>query len=169
MRSSKLWAWLVFVLGLVYFAAPLIGTFEFSLRMPRGRYSFDAYQSVFSDPQFQATFSYSVVIGLATIVVGVLIIVPAVYFMRLRLPWLRPYFEFVILLPLIIPPIMPVFGYIRLYNSSSWLPFTGSALGTDLLLTFGFVTLGLPAAPVRERRRGICRAWLRPRLARSHP
>ncbi len=29
---------------------PLIGTFEFSLRMRRGEYSFDAYRSVFADP-----------------------------------------------------------------------------------------------------------------------
>lgn len=144
MKASRLWAWLVFALGGVYFFGPLIATFEFSLRMRRGTYSFDAYRSVFSDPQFQATFSYSVIIGLLTIMVGVLIVVPAVYFVRLRLPWLRPYLEFVTLLPLIVPPIILVFGYIRLYNSSSWLPLTGSALGTNLLLTFGYVTLGLP-------------------------
>ena len=29
---------------------------------------------------------------------------------------------------------MIVFGYLRVYNSSSWLPLTGSARGTDLLL-----------------------------------
>jgi putative spermidine/putrescine transport system permease protein len=144
MRPSKLWAWLIFALGAVYFFGPLIATFEFSLRMRRGQYTFDAYRSVFSDPQFQAAFTYSLVVGLITIVVGVIIIVPAVYFVRLRLPWLRPYLEFITLLPLIIPPIILVFGYIRLYNSSSWLPLTGSALGTDLLLTFGYVTLGLP-------------------------
>ena len=144
MKTSRFWPWLIFALGAVYFLAPLIATFEFSMRMRRGRYTLDAYASVFSDPSFQATFSYSVVIGLFTIVVGVLIVVPAVYFVRLRLPWLRPYFEFVTLLPLIIPPIILVFGYIRLYNSSSLIPFTGSALGTDILLTFGYVTLGLP-------------------------
>src|SRR5690606_10271010 len=35
-------------------------------------------------------------------------------------------------------------GYIRLYNSSSIIPFTGSALGTDILLTCAYVTLALP-------------------------
>ena len=40
------------------------------LRMRRGTYSFDAYRSCFSDPRFQATFSYSVIIGF-TIMVGV--------------------------------------------------------------------------------------------------
>jgi hypothetical protein len=39
---------------------PLIATFEFSLRMRRGEYSFDAFRVVLADPRFQATFSYSV-------------------------------------------------------------------------------------------------------------
>ena len=144
MKQSKLWAWVIFGLGAAYFLVPLIATFEFSLKMRRGYYSFDRYASVFSDPTFQATFGYSTVVGLLAIVVGVLIVVPAVYFVRLRLPHLRPLMEFITLLPLIIPAIVLVYGYIRLYNSSSWIPFTGSAFGTDILLTFGYVTLALP-------------------------
>jgi putative spermidine/putrescine transport system permease protein len=144
MKPSRLWAWLVFALGAAYFLVPLIATFEFSLRMRRDRYTFDAYASVFSDPRFQATFGYSVVIGILAIVVGILIVVPAVYFVRLRMAWLRPYVEFLTLLPLIIPAIILVYGYIRLYNSSSLIPFTGSAVGTDILLTFAYVTLALP-------------------------
>src|SRR5690606_35186670 len=100
--------------------------------------------SVFSDPNFQATFLYSTIIGLLAIVVGVLVVVPAVYFVRLRAPQLKPFVEFITLLPLIIPAIVLVYGYIRLYNSSSIIPFTGSALGTDILLTCAYVTLALP-------------------------
>jgi putative spermidine/putrescine transport system permease protein len=144
MKRSRLWAWIVFGLGAAYFLVPLIATFEFSLRMRRGEYSFDSYASVFADPRFQQTFSYSVIVGIATIIVGVLIVVPAAYFVRLRLPQLRPIIEFVTLLPLVIPPIVLVFGYIRLYNSSSVLPLTGTALGTDILLTLGYVALSLP-------------------------
>ncbi|HTM78973.1 MAG TPA: ABC transporter permease, partial [Devosia sp.] len=127
MKQSRFWAWLVFAIGAAYFLVPLIATFEFSLRMRRGYYSFDAYASVFADPRFQQTFVYSTVIGIFAIIVGVLVVVPAVYFVRLRMPWLRPYVEFLTLLPLIIPAIILVYGYIRLYNSSSIIPFTGSA------------------------------------------
>ena len=144
MKPSKLWAWIIFGVGLAYFMVPLIATFEFSLRMRRGYYSFDAYASVFSDPRFQATFGYSALIGLFSIIVGILVVVPAVYFVRLRLPWLRPFVEFVTLLPLIIPAIILVYGYIRLYNSSSIVPFTGSAIGTDILRTCAYVTLAMP-------------------------
>jgi putative spermidine/putrescine transport system permease protein len=144
MKTSRLWAWITFILGTVYFLVPLLATFEFSLRIRRGYYSFDAYANVLSDPSFRASFSYSVVIGIMTIIVGVLIIVPTAYFVRLRMPVLRPFVEFITLLPLVIPAIILVFGYIRLYNSASILPFTGSALGTDILLTLAYVALALP-------------------------
>jgi putative spermidine/putrescine transport system permease protein len=144
MKANKFWAWLVFGLGAAYFVIPLVATFVFSLSMRRGYYSFDSYLSVFSDPRFQATFSYSTVIGVFAIIVGILVVVPAVYFVRLRMPWMKPFMEFVTLLPLIIPAIVLVYGYIRLYNSSSIIPFTGSALGTDILLTCGYVTLAMP-------------------------
>ena len=69
---------------------------------------------------------------------------PTAYWVQLRLRKLRPIVEFVTLLPLVIPAIVLVFGYLRLYNSSSWLPMTGSSLGSDVLLAFGYVTLALP-------------------------
>lgn len=136
------WAW--FSAGALFFFLPLIGTFEFSLRARRGEYSLDAYRAVLADPQFRETFAYSTVMALATIVAGVLLVAPTAFWVRLKLPHLRPWVEFITLLPLVIPPIVIVFGYIRLYNTSSWLPLTGSASGTNLLLMFGYMTLSLP-------------------------
>jgi putative spermidine/putrescine transport system permease protein len=141
---NRLMAWAAFLFGAGYFALPLIGMSEFSLKMRRGVYSFDAYAEVFADPRFQATFSYSIVMALATIVFGVLLVVPTAYWVRLKMPGARPWIEFVTLLPLVIPAIVIVFGYIRLYNTSSWLPLTGSATGTNILLMFGYATLALP-------------------------
>ena len=142
--TRKFWSWTAAAAGAIFFFVPLIGTFEFSLRARRGIYSFDAYRSVLSDPQFHATFLFSIVMALFTIAVGVLIVTPTVFWVRLKLPKLRPWVEFVTLLPLVIPPIVLVFGYIRLYNTSSLLPLTGSTLGTDLLLVLGYTTLALP-------------------------
>ena len=144
MKFDRFWAWLVFAFGAVYFLGPLIATIDFSLRIRRGTYSLDAYRNVFLQPEFQQTLTFSLVVGLAAIVVGLLIVVPAAYFVRLRAPQLRPIIEFVTLLPLIIPPIILVFGYIRLYSSSSWLPLTTTDLGTNLLLTLAYVALAMP-------------------------
>ncbi len=141
---SRIWAWLAFAIGMIYFFLPLIGTLEFSLRMRRGTYSFDAYRVVLADPRFQATFTYSVVLALLTILLGVLIVVPTAYWVRLRLPRWRPIIEFITLLPLVIPAIVIVFGYVRLYNTSSFLPLTGTVTGTNFLLLAGYTVLALP-------------------------
>jgi putative spermidine/putrescine transport system permease protein len=144
MKGGRFWAWVTFIVGAAYFFVPLIATLEFSLRMRRGEYSIDAYRIVFGDERFQATFGYSVLIAVFTILLGVLIVVPTAYWIRLRMPHLRPVVEFITLLPLIIPAIVIVFGYIRMYGSSSPLPFLATARGTDALLTIGYATLALP-------------------------
>jgi putative spermidine/putrescine transport system permease protein len=144
MKTSKILAWVAIAIGCIYFFVPLIGTFEFSMRMRRGEYSFDAYETVFADTQFQHTFGFSMLMALFTIVIGMLLIVPTAYWVRLRLPQIRPVIEFITLMPLVIPAIVIVFGYLRLYNSSSWIPFTGSTQGTNILLVFSYITLSLP-------------------------
>lgn len=143
-RKSSPWAWLVFAIGAIYFLLPLIATFEFSLRMERGRYSFKAYEVVFGDPRFQQTFFYSVTVAVFTILLGIFLVVPTAYWIRLRLPRLRPLIEFITLLPLVIPPIVLVFGYIRMYGSNSSLPFLASTGGTNVLLVIGYAILSLP-------------------------
>ena len=144
MKTGRFWAWVVFGLGAAYFFIPLIATVEFSMRMRRGAYSFDAYQIVLGDARFQATFGYSVLAAIFTIILGVLIVVPAAYWIRLRMPYLRPIVEFITLLPLVIPAIVIVFGYIRMYGSNSPLPFLATDRGTDALLVIGYATLALP-------------------------
>ncbi|WP_284164934.1 ABC transporter permease subunit [Frigidibacter sp. SD6-1] len=141
---ARLTGWIVLIFGLLYFFLPLLGLFEFSLKARRGVYSLDAYTKIIGDAEFQATFGYSVVMALVTIAMGVLLVVPTAFWVRLKMPWARPYVEFITLLPLVIPAIVIVFGYIRLYNTSSWLPMTGTTMGTNLLLAFGYTTLALP-------------------------
>ncbi|HEV2502035.1 MAG TPA: ABC transporter permease [Mesorhizobium sp.] len=144
MKSGKFWAWVTFILGAAYFFVPLIATMEFSMRMKRGEYSFEAYRVVLGDTRFQESFTFSVVAAVFTIILGVLLVVPTAYWIRLRLPQLRPVVEFVTLLPLVIPAIVIVFGYIRMYGSNSPLPFLSSDMGTNALLVIGYATLALP-------------------------
>jgi putative spermidine/putrescine transport system permease protein len=141
---SRVMAWAAIVLGCIYFLLPMIGMAEFSLSMRRGVYSLDAYRVVLADPQFQATFGFSIIMALFTILFGVVLVVPTAYWVRLKIPEMRPLVEFITLLPLVIPAIVVVFGYIRLYNTSSWLPLTGTVMGTNVLLMFGYATLALP-------------------------
>jgi putative spermidine/putrescine transport system permease protein len=111
--------------------------------MRRGVYSLDAYRAVLADPRFQATFGYSVAMALFTILMGVLIVVPTAYWVRLKLPRWRPVIEFVTLLPFVVPPVVLVFGLVRVYGSRE-LPLLSSNLGSDVVLVCAYVVLSFP-------------------------
>jgi putative spermidine/putrescine transport system permease protein len=137
--STIVW-WIVFLLGFLYFFLPLLGTFAFSMR---AQPAFSAYSVVVDDPQFASSLLYSFVIGVITIIVSIGLIVPTAFWVRLRLPRLRPYVEFITLLPFVIPPIILVFGLLRSYSSGP-LPLAGSDFGSDVLLVAAYVVLSLP-------------------------
>ena len=137
--GSIVW-WIVFLLGFLYFFLPLLGTFAFSMR---SQPLFSAYAVVVDDPQFRSSLLYSFVIGVITIIVSIVLIVPTAFWVRLRLPRLRPYIEFITLLPFVIPPIILVFGLLRSYSSGP-LPLAGSDFGSDILLVCAYVVLSLP-------------------------
>lgn len=145
MSRNRLWAGSVILFGSLYFLLPLVGMFEFSLRMKRGEYSFEAYRVVLADPQFQQTLGYSVALALLTIVLGVLIVVPTAYWVRLRLPGVRPVIEFITLMPLAIPPIVIVFRPTSAFNTSlQYLLFTAVGGAPNISILFGYATPRLP-------------------------
>ncbi len=139
-NTGRIVSWIVFIAAMVYFFLPLIATLEFSLR---ARPSGGAYINTFKDAKFFGTLAYSFVIGLITIVVSTLIIVPTAYWVRLRLPRLRPIVEFVTLMPFVVPPIVLVFGLIRSF-SGGILPLAASPRGNDVLLVAAYTILSFP-------------------------
>jgi putative spermidine/putrescine transport system permease protein len=134
------WAWIIFLIGVLYFTVPLIATFVISMR---AKPLFAAYTNSFNDPRFFSSLIYSFVIGLITVALSIALIVPTAYWVRLRAPRLRPFVEFVTLLPFVIPPVVLVFGLIRAYSRPP-LPFTNTDIGSSALLVFAYIVLSLP-------------------------
>ena len=134
------WAWIIFLIGVLYFTVPLIATFIISMR---AKPLFAAYTNSFADSRFLSSLTYSFVIGLITVVLSIALIVPTAYWVRLRAPRLRPFVEFVTLLPFVIPPVVLVFGLIRAYSRPP-LPFTNTDIGSSALLVFAYIVLSLP-------------------------
>ena len=134
--GSLVW-WVVFLLGFLYFFLPLLGTFAFSMRSEP---LFSAYAVVVDDPQFAETLLYSFTVGVITIIVSIALIVPTAYWVRLRVPRLRPYIEFITLLPFVIPPIIHVFGLLRTFSGT----LAASDFGSDVLLVAAYVVLSFP-------------------------
>jgi putative spermidine/putrescine transport system permease protein len=137
--STLLWA-LVFLVGVIYFVVPLYATLLFSLR---ARPDFAAYTNTFADPEFFGTLLYSFVVGVITVIVSMLLIVPTAFWVRLRLPRLRRAIEFITLLPFVIPPVILVFGLLRTYSGPP-IPLTNTDLGSDALLVAAYVVLSFP-------------------------
>jgi putative spermidine/putrescine transport system permease protein len=139
-KRMSFWSWLWILIGAIYFLAPLYATAEFSLRAQKGTLSLLAYQNVISDPKFASSFLFSLYIAVITIVVSVLLVVPTAYWVRLRLPQFRRAFEFIALLPLILPAVVLVFGLSRIYGRY---PFQ-VMIETPLLFIVGNVVFALP-------------------------
>ena len=142
-KKINFWAWFWILLGALYFLLPLYGTLVFSLREKRGVLSLASYQWVLADPRFRATFTYSALIALATIVVGLLLIVPTAYWVHLRLPQVRPLIDFISLMPFVVPPIILVFGLIKIFSRPP-LALTETVQLTNLLLMCGYVIIAMP-------------------------
>jgi putative spermidine/putrescine transport system permease protein len=138
--TGKVVWWIVFLIGFLYFFVPLLGTFAFSMRSDP---LFSAYAVVVDDPQFAATLFYSFLIGIITIIASSILIVPTAFWVRLRVPRLRPYIEFITLLPFVIPPIILVFGLLRSYSGDPF-PLAGSDFGSNVLLVAAYVVLSFP-------------------------
>jgi putative spermidine/putrescine transport system permease protein len=115
-RKFNLWAWFIMALGVLYFFLPLLATFIFSLKARLGTLSFQAYTNIFHDYNFLFNFLYSVWWALFTIFIGILLLVPTAFVIRLKVPKARTPVEFITLLPFVIPPIVYVFGLVRTYS-----------------------------------------------------
>jgi putative spermidine/putrescine transport system permease protein len=137
-RGSPFW-WLIFALGLVYFFLPLVATFWFSLRP---RVPFSSYTIALNDPRLWSHLGYSFFIAIVTMLVAVGLMLPTAYWVRLRVPHLRPAVEFVTLMPFVIPPIILVFGLIQVYGST--IPLLGTSTGSDVVLVGAYVVLSMP-------------------------
>lgn len=129
--------WLWAPIG-AYFALPLVATAVMSLWQGREGYGFHAYAELLHTPEMWNSLLLSARLALETIVAGLAILVPAVFWMNLRVPKLRAVFDFVSVLPLVVPAISLVAGITAIYTGPDWF------VGTANFLVVPYVLLALP-------------------------
>jgi putative spermidine/putrescine transport system permease protein len=137
--GSIVW-WIVFLLGFLYFFVPLFATLIFSLKRPPFG---DAFVTTVGDSELLGALGYSFVVAILTVIGSVALIVPTAYWVRLRLPRLRPYVEFVTLLPFVVPPVILVFGLLNTYSHPP-LFLTQTNIGNDVLMVCAYIVLSFP-------------------------
>lgn len=145
MTRNTLFSWLILLVGVLYFFVPLLATLEFSLRAgrPAVEFSLVAYERVLKDPGFIRSITLSAQIAVATIALALVIVTPTAYWVHLRLPHLRPWVEFVTLLPFVVPAVVLVFGLIRIYSRPP-LALTFYDWSSNLLLICAYTVLAFP-------------------------
>ncbi|MGH7084269.1 MAG: ABC transporter permease [Acetobacteraceae bacterium] len=137
-RGFGIGGWVTLGLAAIYFATPLVVTAAFSLWEGGNRYGFAAYRALIGQPVMWESLLLSFRLSIETIIAGFILLVPALVFVHLRAIWLRPVFEFISVLPFVVPAIALVAGLTTLYTGPSWL------IGTANYLVIPYFFLALP-------------------------
>lgn len=140
MKRVRLGPWSIFwlVVAFLYFFLPLYGTAEFSLETGPGQYGTKHYLEILQDPAFKTSFLFSLKLAVETVAVGVVLMVPTVYWVNLRLPRVRRIMDFIAVLPFVVPPVALAVGILHLFQSQLWL------ISGPQILVLAYVILALP-------------------------
>ncbi|GLW69419.1 hypothetical protein Kpho02_17180 [Kitasatospora phosalacinea] len=129
----RLWRGAVLLLAGLYFLVPMAASVWFSVDDVDG-ISFDAYTGLLSAPGFTDSLVLTLELAAVTVVVLLLLLVPAMIAVRLGAPRLRPVLEVVCTLPLVVPPVALTAGLIGVLR---WGP--DHLMDTPFFQTFVFV------------------------------
>lgn len=122
----------------LYFAVPLIATGIFSLWEGGDRYGAAAYTNLIHQSDMWDSLGLSLRLALETIALSLVVLVPAVFWMHLRARAFKPLFDFISVLPFVVPPIVLVAGLTALFHGPDWF------VGTPNYLVVPYVILALP-------------------------
>ena len=143
MRGGDILLWIILILALIYLILPLLATIGFSLAkvwsrtiLPDG-YTFQWYRESVDDPRFQTTALRTLKVTLATSILSPLIVAPAVIYVHLRSPKLKPWLEFLSIVPWALPGVVLALAMIRAYIS----PYN---LNRPFLLVMTYILISLP-------------------------
>ncbi|MFJ8671296.1 ABC transporter permease [Streptomyces sp. NPDC093589] len=107
------------LLALLYFAVPVAASLWFTVDDPVKGFSLDVYTDHLVSDDMLGSLLLSVELGLATVALGLVLVVPTMVVIHLRLPRLRPVVEILCMTPLVVPPIALVAG---VNTVLSWAP-----------------------------------------------
>jgi putative spermidine/putrescine transport system permease protein len=129
-RSFPVWRWIVLTAAGVYFLIPLYAALRFA--------GFASFGQVFHQVGFSAALTLSVKLAVITTVLTLALMVPTTVYVHLRLPGLRPLFESITILPIVIPPVVLILGVLQVSPAN--------LKGTPYLLALVYVILAMPFA-----------------------
>ena len=105
-RRARAWHTIVLAVAGVYFTAPLVASFVFTVDVPGQGLTGRAYTQILGAPGFLDGLGLSLLLAAATIVLVLALVVPAMVAVRLRPGRLGSVIEVLCTLPLVVPPLV---------------------------------------------------------------
>ena len=140
MKTLGFGGWTILILAGLFFLIPLLFMVAFSLWEGNAHYGFAAYRDVLALDALPSSLLLSIELVAATVALLVLLLAPAMIFMNLYAPRLRPVFEFIAALPFVVPAIALVAGLSALFSGPNW----GWLIGSPYYLVIPYFFLSLP-------------------------
>ncbi|MCM2419199.1 ABC transporter permease subunit [Streptomyces sp. RKAG293] len=111
LTRKPLWRGAVGLLAGLYFLVPVAASVIFTVDVPGQGFTLDAYSGILSADGFTDSLLLTLELAAATIVLVMVLLVPALVAVRLGAPRLRPLLEIICSLPLVVPSVALVSGY----------------------------------------------------------
>ena len=122
--------------GMLFFFLPIYASSIFALESRDGGYTLDPVRRALENEEITQSLLLSLRISGFAVLLTLVVLVPAVYWVHVVTPSLRKWLEFSCLLPLVIPPIVQGVGF--LYSMPSFIK------STPYALVFAYAVLALP-------------------------
>ncbi|HEY8867973.1 MAG TPA: ABC transporter permease subunit [Candidatus Limnocylindrales bacterium] len=133
-----------------YLILPVVAVLLYSLAtrwtqhiLPDG-YTLTHWQVTFANPRIVAAFLRSIGLATAAVVLDILLVVPAVYWSRVRNRRIRPVLEVAAAIPFALPYLVVAFGILTLFGNGPTGPITAKLINTPFLLAFGHAAIAFP-------------------------
>jgi putative spermidine/putrescine transport system permease protein len=129
----------------VYLAVPMIAVLLYSFsgrwtsNMLPDYYTLKHWQSALTDQRLLMALWRSLWMGVAVLILDILIVVPAVYWQRVRNPRIRTFTEISAVIPFVLPFVVIAFGILKVMSAT--IP---KILGTPWIILFGHAAIAFP-------------------------
>lgn len=121
-NRASFWQVLMIGIFLFYMLLPIISTYVFSIStrwdrtiLPEG-FTLKFYAEAFKASYFVSTLRNSFILSIMAVLVGLIIVVPTVYWVHIRLSKAKPLLDILMILPFGIPTVVLALALIQVYN-----------------------------------------------------
>ncbi|KEQ18410.1 ABC transporter permease [Endozoicomonas numazuensis] len=144
-RSNSIGHLSVIIVFMSIMMLPLLGTLLYSIStswssgmLPDG-VTFKWYKILFVEHRFLQAMMNSIMVCLGALILTLILVVPTAFIVFYYFPFLKPFMNFIILLPFAVPPVVSSVGLLQIFSND-----VITLTGTPWILLGAYFTVALP-------------------------